>query len=45
MLMLQDNYIGPLGALVVYASVGLQAITTAINGEDIAMALIGQTRM
>lgn len=33
MLMLQEN-IDPLEALVVYAPIGLQAITAAINGKD-----------
>ena len=33
-MMLQENYTDPLEALVVYAPIGLQAITTAINGED-----------
>ncbi|KAM7513886.1 hypothetical protein LguiA_003469 [Lonicera macranthoides] len=33
-LMLQENYIDPLEVLVVYAPIGLEAISAAINGED-----------
>lgn len=41
MLILQENYIDPLGALVVYAPIGLQAITAAINGEDTERTTFG----